>query len=293
MTHVASCLALAARPRAACSSRARASGAEGAALRLPDCRDRLRPGADLRPVFAHRGGQHLRGAADLRLPGAAGASSSRNTAAALPEVSDDFRRFTLRIRPGIYFADDPAFKGSARARRGRLRLFAQAPLRPALKSPKLSLLENARILGLSELRQEGHCRQAAFDYDTEVEGLRALDRYTFEVRLAAPAPRFLYDCSRRRCMGAVAREVVEATATSHGASGGHRAVPARRVAAQLADRARAQPELPRRCSTTKSAATATRRAGHRGQPARAASCRWSTASRSASSRRRSRAGWLS
>ena len=33
-----------------------------------------------------------------------------NTAAAMPEVSADFKTFTFRIKPGIYFADDPAFK---------------------------------------------------------------------------------------------------------------------------------------------------------------------------------------
>lgn len=37
-----------------------------------------------------------------------------NTAQAMPEVSDDFRTFTFRIKPGIYFADDPAFKGVKR-----------------------------------------------------------------------------------------------------------------------------------------------------------------------------------
>jgi ABC-type transport system substrate-binding protein len=36
------------------------------------------------------------------------------TAQALPEVEDDFRSFTFRIRPGIFFADDPAFKGRPR-----------------------------------------------------------------------------------------------------------------------------------------------------------------------------------
>jgi ABC-type transport system substrate-binding protein len=34
-----------------------------------------------------------------------------NTAAALPDISADFRHFVFRIKPGIYFADDPAFKG--------------------------------------------------------------------------------------------------------------------------------------------------------------------------------------
>ena len=37
-----------------------------------------------------------------------------NTAAALPEVSDDFRTFTVRLTPGIFFQDDAAFKGQQR-----------------------------------------------------------------------------------------------------------------------------------------------------------------------------------
>src|SRR5215207_487150 len=35
-------------------------------------------------------------------------------AAAMPEVSADFRTFTFKLRPGIFFADDPAFKGRRR-----------------------------------------------------------------------------------------------------------------------------------------------------------------------------------
>ena len=37
-----------------------------------------------------------------------------NTAEHLPEISADGLTITLRIRPGIYFADDVAFKGSPR-----------------------------------------------------------------------------------------------------------------------------------------------------------------------------------
>src|SRR3954449_3158275 len=33
-----------------------------------------------------------------------------SVAAEMPEVSEDFRTFTFRLRPGIHFADDPAFK---------------------------------------------------------------------------------------------------------------------------------------------------------------------------------------
>ncbi len=34
-----------------------------------------------------------------------------NTAAAMPESSSDFRTWTVRLRPGIFFDDDPAFGG--------------------------------------------------------------------------------------------------------------------------------------------------------------------------------------
>ena len=37
-----------------------------------------------------------------------------NTAAAMPEISADGRTWKIRIRQGIYFADDPAFKGKKR-----------------------------------------------------------------------------------------------------------------------------------------------------------------------------------
>ena len=36
------------------------------------------------------------------------------TAAAMPEVADEYRTWTVRVRPGIFFADDPAFGGRRR-----------------------------------------------------------------------------------------------------------------------------------------------------------------------------------
>ena len=37
-----------------------------------------------------------------------------DTADGMPEVSADFRTWTIRVQRGIYFADDPAFKGRRR-----------------------------------------------------------------------------------------------------------------------------------------------------------------------------------
>ena len=36
------------------------------------------------------------------------------TAAAMPQIDDGGRTWTIRVRPGIYFADDPAFQGRKR-----------------------------------------------------------------------------------------------------------------------------------------------------------------------------------
>ena len=55
-----------------------------------------------------------------------------NTAAAMPEIRPDGKTWTIRIRKGIYFADDPAFKGKRRElRRGGLRVRVQAHPRSA------------------------------------------------------------------------------------------------------------------------------------------------------------------
>jgi ABC-type transport system substrate-binding protein len=133
------------------------------------------------------------------------------TAQALPEISDDFKRFVFRIRPGIYFADDPAFKGAKRELVAADYVYAiKRYYDPQYKSPSLYLFENAKLLGLSELRRKAIADKTPFPYDTEVPGLRTLDRYSFEVVLAAPSPRLHYQFADPNITGAVAREVVEA-----------------------------------------------------------------------------------
>ncbi len=132
------------------------------------------------------------------------------TAAAMPEVSPDFKTFTIRIKPGIYFADDPALKGAKRELTAEDYVYSvKRHYDPRWKSGGLYVFENAKILGLSELRKKVLAEKKPFDYDTPVEGLRTLDRYTFQVKLAEPAPRFATTFADASFTGAVAREVVE------------------------------------------------------------------------------------
>ena len=133
-----------------------------------------------------------------------------NTAAALPEISDDFKTFTIRLKPGIHFADDPAFKGQRRELVAEDYVYTiKRFYDPRWKSPNLYLLENAQILGLSDLRKKALETKQPFDYDTPVEGVRALDRYTLQIKLGIATPRFMQNFTDASFMGAVAREVVE------------------------------------------------------------------------------------
>ena len=133
-----------------------------------------------------------------------------NTAAAMPEISEDFKTFTIRIKPGIYFADDPAFKGKKRELVAQDYVYSwKRHYDPRWKSPNLYLLENAKIAGLSELRAETIKAKRPFDYDREVEGLKALDKYTLQIKTSQPTPRLMLEFTDASAWGAVAREVVE------------------------------------------------------------------------------------
>jgi ABC-type transport system substrate-binding protein len=134
-----------------------------------------------------------------------------NTLVAMPEVSADYKTFTFKVKPGIYFADDPAFKGIKRELVAEDYVFSlKRHYDPRWKSPNLYRLENAKVLGLSELRKKLLAAKQPFDYDTPVEGVQALDRYTFQVKLAETSPRLLLTLfTDPNVAAAVAREVVE------------------------------------------------------------------------------------
>ena len=134
-----------------------------------------------------------------------------NTVTALPEISADYRTFTFRLRPGIFFQDDPAFSGKPRELVAADYVYSWKRIYdPRWKSPMLFLLENSKVIGLTELRAAALKSRRPFDYAAEAEGLRALDRYTLQVKLAEPNPRFVYNFADASLFGAVAREVVEA-----------------------------------------------------------------------------------
>ena len=132
------------------------------------------------------------------------------TAAALPEMSADFRELTLKIRPGIFFADDPAFRGRARELTAADYAYSlKRHFDPRLHSVAYADLLADDILGLQTLRERAQNRDLPFDYDVPVEGLRVLDRYTLRIRFGHPSPRFALKLAESIYAGAIAREVAE------------------------------------------------------------------------------------
>jgi ABC-type transport system substrate-binding protein len=132
------------------------------------------------------------------------------TADAMPRSSDDFRVWTARVRPGIYFAPDPAFKGKRRELVAQDYVYSWKRFAdPANKSPVWSGMETDGYVGLPEVRQRALDTKTPFDYDKEIEGIRAIDRYTIRFTLKDPRPRFDETLAGGDLYGAVAREVIE------------------------------------------------------------------------------------
>ena len=136
------------------------------------------------------------------------------TAAALPEISPDGRTWTIRIKPGIHFADDPAFKGTQRELTAHDFVYAwKRLLDPRVRSPYLWYLDG-KLVGADTVLAKAKAA-GKLDYDAEIDGLRALDKHTLRLKLVEP-DYVLLGYMAHAAMSAVAREVVEAYGDASG-----------------------------------------------------------------------------
>ena len=130
-----------------------------------------------------------------------------NTAHALPEIRDGGKTLLLRIKPGIFFLDDPAFQGKPRELRASDYVFSwQRLYDPVLKSPWLFMLQG-KLEGDEVLLAQG--KSGKFDASSKISGLQALDDYTLQIRLREAEPNFIYFLAMP-ASSAVAHEVVRA-----------------------------------------------------------------------------------
>ncbi|HEX2389586.1 MAG TPA: ABC transporter substrate-binding protein, partial [Casimicrobiaceae bacterium] len=133
----------------------------------------------------------------------------------MPTVEDGGKSYLCRIRKGIYFTPDPAFKGRRRELTALDFAYGfRRILDPAVKSPWLWLIEG-KLVGGDEARAQA-TKRGRFDYDAPIAGLEVVDRHTLRIRLTAPDLRFPYVLAVPN-VAAQAREVVEAYGNDIGA----------------------------------------------------------------------------
>jgi oligopeptide transport system substrate-binding protein len=131
-----------------------------------------------------------------------------NLAESMPMVSSDGRTYTFRIKKGVVFQDDVAFSD------GKGRELVAADFVYSIKrlaDPKLQSLGwwviDGKIKGLNEWRKK-YADLPKVDYGEEVEGVKALDRYTLQFTLSRSFPQFLYALAMPFTY-VVAKEVVD------------------------------------------------------------------------------------
>ena len=137
------------------------------------------------------------------------------TLEALPVAEEGGKVYTMKVKKGIFFTPDPAFKGKPRELTAADHAYSlKRIVDPAVQSPWLWMLEG-KIAGLDDVRQKA-VKTGKFDYDAPVAGLTVFDRYTLKIRLNAADLRFLYVLAVPNT-AAVAREVVDAYGNDFGA----------------------------------------------------------------------------
>jgi ABC-type transport system substrate-binding protein len=139
-----------------------------------------------------------------------------DAAAAMPEISADGTTYTFHVKPGIYFADDPAFNGRKRELVAADFIYSiKRVLDPKVRAALIAEIE-PYVVG-ADVAAEKARKANKFDYDAPIEGLKVLDKYTFVVKIKKPMYVFIYNFADCRIACAVAREVAEKYGDDFGA----------------------------------------------------------------------------
>ncbi len=117
-----------------------------------------------------------------------------NLSESMPEISPDGKTLTFQIKKGVLFQDNSCFKatqGKGRELKAEdfvysFKLYAD----PKLTSSSWWLFDG-KILGLNEWR-DAAIKADTSDYSLPIEGLKALDHYTLQIKLKQRSTQFLF-----------------------------------------------------------------------------------------------------
>jgi ABC-type transport system substrate-binding protein len=125
----------------------------------------------------------------------------------MPEVSADGLTYTIRIKQGIHFADDPCFPGGkGRELVAEDFIYSWKRIADVRNRSTCFWIFEGRIVGFDEYHAKS--TKGKVSYDEPVEGLKALDRYTLQIKLTQPYPQLVWVLTMSYTF-AVPREAVE------------------------------------------------------------------------------------
>lgn len=128
----------------------------------------------------------------------------------MPVISKDGKTYTFKLKSGVVFQDDKAFK----ATNGKGREFVADDVIYSIKrlaDPKLNSpmwwLVDGKVEGLNEWH-DAAAKAGKADYAAPVAGLKAIDPHTVEIKLKVRSYQFIYAFAMP-AMAVVAKEVVD------------------------------------------------------------------------------------
>ncbi len=128
-------------------------------------------------------------------------------AESLPQITDNGKTYTIKLKKGILFNDDPAFGGKKRELTADDVIYSLKRLAdPRIHSPWVFLVEG-KFVGLDEEIAAAKT-SGKFDYDKKLPGLEAVDKYTIRLRLKDTDYNLPYVLAHEPT-AIVAREVIE------------------------------------------------------------------------------------
>ena len=141
------------------------------------------------------------------------------TAETMPQITDNGKTYTIKLKRGIFFAADPVFGGKQRELAAEDVIYSLKRLAdPKLRSPWTFLVEG-KFIGLDEEIAAAK-KSGKFDYDKKLAGMEVVDRQTLRFRLKDTDYNLAYVLAHEPT-SAVAREVIEKYAEADGRAQGN------------------------------------------------------------------------
>lgn len=110
----------------------------------------------------------------------------------MPTITDDGLTYIFKLRKGIYFQDDPCFlNGKGRELTAHDFVYSIKRVADVKNSSSGYWAFDGRIKGLDNFRIESS-KSKVTDYSLDVDGLKAIDDYTLQIKLTSPYPQLLY-----------------------------------------------------------------------------------------------------